>query len=198
MSTITKTTAKVPTIVFGGAFNPPTIAHEQMLAVCVEIARKKGADIWILPSGERADKTIGVPTQHRLKYLDAMIRDVEHVGVSIDIQQYELTKNELINTFDTAKYFIEEYPQRDFLWVFGADSIGTMCDWPGGSWLKNNIRKIVFERDGASNDSLDDPLAEMYTIQTTNISSTELRRRITAGEDYSDIVGENVYVVLQS
>lgn len=197
MSTITTVTDKKPTIIFGGAFNPPTIAHEQMLAVCCEIARDKQADIWVLPSGERIDKTIGVPYERRRAYINAMIADVDTVGIGIEVIDYELTKTGLINTYDTAQYFEVHYPDREFLWIFGADSIVTMKDWPGGDWLHQNLHKIVFLRDGFTFDAAEVPHSEVYTITTTTTSSTELRRRIASDEDYSDIVGKHVHEYLQ-
>lgn len=188
---------KKPTIIFGGAFNPPTVAHEAMLQACVQTAQNLGADIWILPSGERTDKSIGVALERRIKYIEAMIADVSTNGIEVSINRYELEKGGMINTYDTARYFEEAHPDRSFIWVFGADSMVTMRQWPGGDWLMESTDKIVFERDGI--DCADfKRVRALCRVDAKGVSSTELRRRLSEGEDYRQLVGAAVYALLSA
>lgn len=197
MSTITNTITKKPTIILGGAFNPPTIAHEEMLAVCVSIAKRDNADIWVLPSGERTDKTIGVPVARRLALIDAMVADVPHEGVVVTPHRYELEKTTMTNTYDTVQYFTEMYPERRFIWVFGADSMATMGEWPHGEWLQDSIDKIVFERAGFDVTAFVNERCEVRSVTVLGVSSTLLRQRIAEKSDYRDLVGPQVFALLQ-
>ncbi len=81
---------KKETVLFGGAFNPPTRAHEAILQACVEYAEPRAADVWVVPSASRADKTIETSRELRLEYCQALTRDVLRRTVQIDVQMMEL------------------------------------------------------------------------------------------------------------
>ncbi|MGB4966675.1 MAG: hypothetical protein WBO35_00560 [Candidatus Saccharimonadales bacterium] len=51
-------------LIFGGAFNPPTLAHE---AIIRQWSSMPGFDeIWLTPSGSRTDKHISITSQQQL------------------------------------------------------------------------------------------------------------------------------------
>jgi len=181
------------TIIFGGAFNPPTVAHEAILKACVEYAQKLDAEVWIVPSGNRHDKQIPVEREVRLKYLDAMIQDikVEYAGTPIEIITTELDRPIAIETFDTFQRLTAEHPNRSYIWVYGADSIETMSDWGNGQWLLDNLEMLIFERQG----SIVHPRAKkvsMLDVKIPVISSTAVRQRLSAGKSIDGMVGERV------
>lgn len=183
------------TIIFGGAFNPPTVAHEIMLKTCVDYARKLKADLWVMPSGNRFDKNIFSDRDTRVNYISAMIADVDTDGVIVDIITNELDREKTIETFDTVQELTQQYPDRSFIWVFGADSIDTMPNWKKGEWLLENLDMLVFRRPGCVIKSLAKNI-KILDIVTPDVSSTELRRRINAGESIDDMVGKTVRSIL--
>lgn len=197
MSTLSKERYmnKQKTIVFGGAFNPPTIAHEDILKECVDYAGRLGADVWLMPSNSRSDKRILVSLNRRIKYINAMIQDVDNMSVNIEINKHELQKQGLIKTIDTVMEFERLHPDRDFEWVFGSDSTQTMGDWEGGDWLLNNLETLIVMRPGSDINPQLRYVRKIY-VQERDISSTELRRRIECGEAFEDMVGGAVRQVL--
>jgi len=148
---------KRKTIIFGGAFNPPTVAHEDILMECVNYANQVNADIWIMPSNNRSDKKISVSLSRRIKYIKAMINDIGITSVKIKICKHELGKDELIKTIDTVRDFEMLYPDREFEWVFGSDSTQTMGNWEDGEWLLGNLKMLIVMRLGSDIN----PLADM-------------------------------------
>jgi len=197
MSTLSKDCYmnKQKTIIFGGAFNPPTIAHEDILKECVDYAKQLDADVWVMPSSSRTDKQITVSSKRRIKYINAMIQDIDNTSVKIEISEHELQKQGLIKTIDTVMEFERMYPDRDFEWVFGLDSTQTMGDWEGGEWLLENLKTLIVMRPGSDINPQLRYVREIY-VQERDISSTELRRRIECGEMFDDLVGEAVGRVL--
>ncbi|HBO64877.1 TPA: hypothetical protein DD425_02865 [Candidatus Saccharibacteria bacterium] len=182
---------KTETILYGGAFNPPTLAHTQILQACVEYARPRGADVWVMPSGNRLDKVIPVTRERRLAYVAAMLEDVYSEGVRTDIITTELDRPVAVETYDTAIELEAAFPDRQMTWVFGADSTETMASWKQGDWLLENLNKLVIEREG----SRINPLAKRaitLSVTTPRISSTEVRRRLTVGESVKELVSEGV------
>lgn len=183
------------TIVYGGAFNPPTIAHEQILRRTVEFAERNHADIWLLPSGSRRDKDIDTTDTRRIELLQALVRDVASRTVKVIINTDELQRDEHTETIDTVRAFDERYPRRDFRWVFGSDSYGTMETWNDGVWMKENLHMLIIERPGYPVGDSGSNVA-ILAVPELDVSSTEVRRRMNCGEDYSELVGASVLRLL--
>lgn len=199
MSTLSKENYmnKQKTIIFGGAFNPPTVAHEDILIECANYAKLVDADIWIMPSNSRTDKQILVSFSRRIKYINAMIKDINEKSININICRHELEKNGLIKTIDTVKDLELLHPDREFEWVFGSDSTQTMGDWEDGKWLLGNLKMLVIARPGSEINPLAKYVKEIY-VQKRDVSSTEVRRRIMAGEMFDDLVGQAVGHILNN
>lgn len=186
-----------PTVIYGGAFNPPTRAHQAILQACVEYARPLDGDIWLLPSASRADKHIDTPETWRIELCEALARDVMRRGVQLRIDTTELSRPKPTETYDTVCEFREMYPEREFTWVFGADSVQTMREWHGGEWMYDNLSMLVVPRAGTNVAALGSHARYLAMQQPSNISSTIVRACIAAGEPFDDLVGDQVYHLLQ-
>lgn len=182
-------------VVYGGAFNPPTIAHQVIFQACVDFARGLGAEVWLLPSGNRTDKTIAASVEDRLKFLDAMISDVDRVGVHVVVRLNEMFRGIDVETYDSVVELGELFPDCELIWVFGADSTQTMVEWKNGQRLIENVRMLVVEREG----SVINPeirFWDLVRVPLMDVSSTELRRRMSAGEDFRDLTSPSVHALL--
>ena len=188
---------RTETVIYGGAFNPPTVAHQVILQKCVDYAQENGADVWLLPSGDRTDKKITVSRETRLAYLDAMIADLHNAGVKVEVLTTELDRAISVETYDTALELAEAYPERSFTWVFGADSTETMLEWKEGQWLLDNVDMLLIERPGSKVNPAVKNWSPLY-VPSMDVSSTELRRRVAAGEAFEDMVSPSVYRLLTS
>lgn len=64
------------TIIYGGAFNPPTRAHQAILQACIDYAEQLSVDaeVWLMPSGDRVDKKIEASYADRLELLSSSVR----------------------------------------------------------------------------------------------------------------------------
>ena len=60
--------AKRNVLIFGGGFNPPTPAHEAIIGACLEMPQFD--EIWLMPSGDRLDKSIDSEDRDRLQMLE--------------------------------------------------------------------------------------------------------------------------------
>lgn len=186
---------QIETIIYGGAFNPPTLAHEAILQACVDHASTVEADVWLLPSGDRIDKQIPVSRERRLGYIAAMIEDIETMVTKIEIVTSELDRTVAVETYDTVRELARSNPDRHFTWVFGADSTETMAEWKKGKWLLENLSMLVVERPG----SVINPAARQVTglsIPELAVSSTEVRQRLETGETVRHLVGGHVHKAL--
>ena len=179
------------TIIYGGAFNRPTLAHRAILQACVDYAEPRNADVWLLPSASRVDKTIEAGRSERIEFCQALIRDVMSRTVNLAVDTTELDRTQLTETYDTVNELDTLYPERTFTWVFGADSAASMETWDHGRWLKDNLSMLLINRPGTPLPNLG-PRAVELPVQAGNYSSTELRRRLAAHEPYDDMVSPEV------
>ncbi len=183
------------TIIYGGAFNPPTRAHQAILQACVDYAEPRQAEVWLLPSASRTDKIIETDHSQRLAFCEALTQDVIRRTVLLNIETTELLRESPTETYDTVRELEAQYPHRRFTWVFGADSVATMPTWDHGDWLRENLSMLVINRPGAVLPQLGVHAAEL-AVEAGSFSSTELRRRLADDEGYDDLVGQHVYAVL--
>lgn len=182
------------TIIFGGAFNPPTRAHQAILQACINYAAPRDADVWLLPSASRRDKEIAVPRDYRLELLGALLDDVTIGGVNVSVQTIELDRPCPTQTYTTVKELEAIYPNRRFVWVFGSDSIASMSTWNNGDRLLRHLPMLIVQRDDITY-----PIpaqAQPLGVATQGLSSTELRRRLSVGEAYDELVGPAVKTLL--
>lgn len=183
------------TIIYGGAFNPPTRAHQAILQACVDRAEQTGADVWLLPSGNRSDKTIDLSREIRIKMLDALIRDVLTRTIAIHVDTTELDRPVQTETFHTVIEMNDTHPDRQFTWVFGSDSVATMPDWYMGEWMVDNLSMLIVDRPGAPAQALG-RYASRLDVDATQISSTEVRSRLASREAIDDLVTPAVHNLL--
>lgn len=183
------------TIVYGGAFHPPTRAHQAILQACIDYADQHAADIWLLPSASRHDKKIRSSREYRLDLCQALIDDILTRMVRVSINTRELDRQVPTETYDTVQEFATVYPDRRFRWVFGMDSVATMPTWHQGEWLYHNLPMLVVDRPGTPPVRLGEN-AEKLAVYTEEMSSTEVRKRMRYGQSYDELVGANVAMLL--
>jgi nicotinate-nucleotide adenylyltransferase len=183
------------TIIYGGAFCPPTRAHQAILQACVDYAEPRDADVWLLPSADREDKTMALDPERRIELCRALCRDVTRRTVNLAINRTEIDRGRQTETYDTVRELEAGNADRAFTWVFGADSVASMRTWGHGDWLYDNLSILVIDRPGTPPIELG-ARAVRLQVDPGDMSSTELRRRMAAGEDYAPLVGRHVGALL--
>ena len=180
------------TVIYGGAFNPPTLAHVSILKACFEYAQESHADVWVMPSGDRHDKTIPTPRARRLEYVNALIVDAMRSPYdTADVKTTELDRAISVETADTVRELEDAYPDRTFTFVFGADSTETMAEWKDGDVLLENLSMLVVEREGSTvNPAAKNAVA--LNVQTPAVSSTIVRERMARNEPVDGLVSPSV------
>jgi nicotinate-nucleotide adenylyltransferase len=184
------------TIIYGGAFNPPTVAHQSILSACTDLAEQMDGEVWLLPSGNRTDKTISVPLDVRLGFLEAMRQD-DNLTNLIQIKDLELFRPVAIETYDTMQELTSLYPDREFYWVFGADSTQTMHEWHQGDWIVDNANIIAVNRTGFDVNEKIKHITKL-DIECLDISSTLVRNRVVTGEMFDNLVIPSVHEMINN
>lgn len=184
-------------VVYGGAFNPPTKAHQKILQAGIDWAlnRDANSEVWLLPSGENNKKKTGIPRQKRLDYCQALIDSIDSRGTVVKIELLELDDTKPTDKIDTVIKLSRQNPDANLWWLYGADSLETINLW-GGNWLKANTNMLIAPRDNAPITDLPDG-SEVLDVATSGcLSSTSVRSLLASGKGYNQAVPPAVAAII--
>ncbi len=181
--------------VFGGSFSPPHVGHISVLRTVS--ASGLVDEIWVMPSGERRDKKIGVSGADRAEMVRRMIADIsDDFKFPLVISEIELQKERLTATYETKQMLEYMHPNFQFYFVLGGDSAYAMREkWVNGEALYNEGLFIIVTR--SDEDSFAVPpqgkvLKNIGFKNTVDVSSTMIRLAIANREDISEYVTPGV------
>lgn len=125
--------------IFGGAFNPPHIAHKQI----IEISKKElNLDLLvILPSNNPPHKKLIIPKEERKKIIELAFSKED----KIVIDYYEFNSNNINYTIDTILYLKEKY-QSELYYIIGGDSMINFDKWKKPEEIIKNTNLVVIQR----------------------------------------------------
>ncbi len=126
-------------VVFGGAFNPPTIAHK---AIYDHIKKSIDFSHFIyLPVSSLYTKSSLVSNVHRLKMLELMTQDMEKAEVC----DLEMGDSDFLGTYHSLLRIQEQY-EEDVAFVIGADNLKNIHNWKHAKSLLSEFHFIVINR----------------------------------------------------
>ena len=171
-------------IVFGGSFNPPTLAHK---AIVLELKKQFNPDnLIIIPTGSSYKRKSLISFFHRYNMLHIMMPDV----IISDIEEKSDVYLGTINTLDILS---NDYD--DLYFVMGADNILDIKSWINYQELIKKYKLIIMTRDGINiidfiNNELNEYKDHFKIININyDISSTKIRDDI---DKYQDLLDKNV------
>lgn len=127
---------------FGGAFNPPTLAHKKIYET---IKNKYPLTRFIfLPVGPSYEKEMA-PAGHRLAMLKRMTQGDEFVAV----EDLELQDASYQGAFYSLKRLEEKYDQP-VIFVLGMDHAASLLTWKKADQLLRHHQFLVIRRPGVS------------------------------------------------
>ncbi len=187
---------------FGGTFDPPHNAH---IAVAKKACEEFSLDkIIFIPAGDPPHKK----NKHksgkniRLKMVECAIENFENFLIST----YEMELDKPSYSLNTIKHFKKEYPNDELYFIIGGDSFADLPSWWGYRELMDICTFIVLARpDTPEEDMLDrfsgdeKPPRVFYTDSLyMDISSTEIREKISRDEDVSSMVPPTVLKLIET
>ena len=182
---------------FGGTFDPVHLGHT---TVAADAAKHIGAEKIIFIPAKRSPLKGFLPKandNHRLKMISLAIAEQKIFEVS----DCELKKPAPSYTLETVRQFQDEYGSETLIhWLVGADSVDDLTYWYQIVELIDACIITTMYRAGCKppNFAKYEPLwgpkriekLQQNVIQTPliDISSTEIRERLAAGRDVTDML----------
>lgn len=174
---------------FGGAFNPPTIAHEKL---ALEIAEKYNLDkVYFVPVGNFYNKKDLLDEKERFKMLKLISSD------KIDVLPIEFNMNKNLNTSEALELINNEYKNVDRYFIMGGDNLEKLSSWQNPENCLNGNKFIAIERGKKisniiENDNLLNKYSKnIFTLENNNLytyNSTEVRNAIK--EKNSEVINK--------
>lgn len=205
-------------IAFTGSFNPVTIAHYRILSDAVE---RFDADEGIFIATDDRYLTRKVTLKGKQKYnfilpetvRAEMLTSLANDNPKLNYWGVELGK-EYPSTYKTLLKLIKDkqkqYPGEEIklYFLFGADKLKNFSHWDHALEMAELCEYLVYARhfnleQVISQDAfLTAHRERIHLLQVEDedledISSTELRRRFFAGEEYSDLMNKGPYAIMQ-
>lgn len=160
----------------GGSFNPPHVGH---LMAALYLRSTLGCDeVWLLPSFNHPFGKPLAPFEDRVAMCEAMAEDV---GPWLKISGAEAEVGGEGRTIELLEWLLPKHPGVKFRWVIGSDILGDLPKWKSWDRIEQLVQVTIIHRAGYPSDrALGPPMVE--------VSSTEIRKRLDAGEAPGDLV----------
>ena len=123
------------------------------------------------------------------------------------LQRYEVDNTDVNYSYKTMQHFNQVYPEHEFYFIIGADSLFNMEKWVHPEILLKSCKMLAAYRDEKSTDEMLAQIqylnekydAEIYLLNTPNvdISSSDIRRMIKEGTSIQGLVPESVFQFIE-
>jgi len=188
--------------IFGGTFDPPHLGH-LILAEEAKYQLQLDKVLWVLtPLPPHKQNQILTPLDERISMVSASIEDNE-VFIFSDV---EIKKPPPYYSVDTVDLLRKEYTKADLVFLMGADALRGLTEWRRVNAFVKTCDEIgVMLRPGTELDltklenEIPNVIQKLRFIHAPmiEISSHEIRRRISVGEPVRYFLKKEVYQIIK-
>jgi nicotinate-nucleotide adenylyltransferase len=171
--------------ILGGTFDPVHVAH---VAAAIAARDELGLDrvlVVVAPDPWQKHGRVCAPADARYDMVAAAVDGIDRLIAS----RLELDRPGPTYTIDTVETLLGEAPDRAILVIVGADVAAGLDDWHRAPHLRDVVTVAVVDRDDERQSG---PPPGWRTVRVhmprLDVSSTELRRRIAAGEPVDGLI----------
>ena len=192
--------------VFGGTFDPVHNGHTKIIQNLLELIPND--EIKVIPNGQPPHRTSVCSNNDRLEMVNLAFKGINQISVD----EREIHREGPSYAIHTAREILEEYHQDNIIWIMGSDAFSEIDTWFEWEDFLNIINILVMARPGSEIDSTSmagtlilerqtsniDDLSYgagkilIVDIDPINISSTQVRSNLAAGETVNELILEDV------
>lgn len=186
--------------ILGGTFDPIHNAH---LALGRYAKEEFNLDqIWIMPNGNpphKSDHSIESKTDHRVEMARLAIANEK----DFYLQLYEVERMETNYSYLTMQHFKKTYPEHEFYFIIGADSLFTLESWKHPEQLLEACIVLAAYRNGKDTADMQKQIQylnrkfnadiRLLHMPDIDISSTEIRSDLKKHESIQALVPKAVF-----
>lgn len=174
--------------ILGGSFDPIHNGHLNMALKSYEQYHLD--EIWLIPNGNAPHKDSDkmADASHRLAMCQLVAKEYPFIK-TCDI---EIVSEEYSYTYITVTKLREMYPEHEFYFIMGADSLDYFDKWRKPEIIASVCKILVINRDEFSEEDMEVKIQRINALfpadiqivhcPKVNISSTELRQEMDENE----------------
>jgi nicotinate-nucleotide adenylyltransferase len=183
-------------VIFGGAFSPPTLAHEAISAALLHLPDFD--EVWVMPSGDRIDKHMSARDHDRMAMLERVQKERFADEPRLKITDFELRMSRPSKTYDTLTALEKTFPGTEFWFAYGPDSYVSMPNWPSGKKLQQKVKVVLFSS-GGPKVTVHGPVIRLDIPDKFGDTSSTMARRLAAegAKDFGRVVSQPVADYIQ-
>lgn len=195
--------ARVRVALMGGTFDPPHIGH--FLAASDAFDQLQLDRLVFVPAATQPLKQhlVSSPANHRLRMVQLMVEGDSR----FEVDEIEIRRTGLSFTVDTLEEYSRRFPDAERFFLLGVDAFGLLEQWRDAARVVNLAHLVVLTRAADDVAPLDqnavtkqvrsiggsgavDP--RVLNTRRVDVSSTEIRERVRAGQPIRGYVSESV------
>ncbi len=175
---------------FGGSFDPVHDAHVALATTALD--QLSLDELRWIPVGQPWQKTRRLaPAADR----EAMVRLAIAGEPRFVLDRIELRRRGPTFTLDTVRELVAAEPSREWFLILGQDQYASLHTWRDWPELLGLVTLAIANRPGAAiavNSQIAKAEHRVVRLPMMNVSSTEIRRRVAAGESIAEMVPDAV------
>ncbi|HEG42661.1 MAG TPA: nicotinate (nicotinamide) nucleotide adenylyltransferase [Phycisphaerales bacterium] len=189
------------TILFGGSFDP---IHRGHIIVAKSAAKQIGADeVVFIPTRRSPHKEL-FPSAGNKARLDMVSIAISEEN-TFQVSDCELKRPDPSYTIDTIRFFRQTFPDdTQFYWLIGADMLAELPKWHEMDHVVDECNLSVMNRGGIDvpdvtvlegligSEAVEKLKKNMISTPMVEVSSTEIRAKIAAKQDVSELLDADV------
>jgi len=176
--------------IYSGSFNPIHHGHVMLANYLVEFSDLDELWFVVTPQNPLKKKENLLDDDERLKMVQLALGDDPRFLVS-DIEMHLPTPSYTINTLTALS---EQYPDSEFVFICGMDSLQNFKNWREYQKILDNYELLVFPREGYDGGELINyPSVTVLKTPIIEISSTFIRQCVKEGRDVRHFMPEKAF-----
>ena len=180
--------------IYSGSFNPIHHGHVMLANYQVEFSDLDALWFVVTPQNPLKKKDDLLEDDERLKMVQLAVGDDPRFCVS-DIEMHLPTPSYTINTLTVLS---EQYPDCQFVFICGMDSLQNLKRWREYQKILDNYEILVFPREGYDGgELLDYPSVTVLKTPVLEISSSFIRQCIKEGRDVRHFMPEKAFLYMK-
>ena len=180
--------------IYSGSFNPIHHGHVMLANYLVEFSDLDELWFVVSPQNPLKKKEDLLDDDERLKMVQLAVGNDPRFRVC-DIEMHLPTPSYTINTLTALS---EQYPDCQFVFICGMDSLQNLHFWRDYQRILDNYKLLVFPREGYDGGALvNHPTVSILKTPILEISSTFIRQCVKEGRDVRHFMPEKAFLYMK-
>lgn len=156
---------------FGGSFNPPHEGHALVAMNALDVLKLDQLWWMVSPGNPLKDHSELAPLPERLELSETLLDDAR-----IKVTAFEAAHN-VHYSADTIDLVRRTYPDVNFVWVMGADSLSSFHKWERWEEIVRRVPIAVYDRPGSSDSLQASVMSQKYLAARLDAAAAESLKR---------------------